>query len=286
MDSQSITLSSLRIAFEQLGLRAGMGLVMHSSLSTFGYVEDGASTVIRALQEALTPSGTLLMPSFNHNTAFDPGAPGYYDPTETPTTNGIIPDTFWRMPGVHRSLDPTHAVAAWGSHALDYTQNHHRTLTMGPASPLGMLQHDGGYCLLLGVSYHANTFHHVVEMTTSAPCLGKRTEAYPVRLPGGRTVLGRTWGWRDGTCPITDTGRYIPLMHPIQQQVKVGNAMLTLYKLQDGYGVIAPLLQNGVDGFPPCSDCPIRPRLTPFTVPSDWDSIKQQPVPESTGWTY
>jgi len=286
VDTSPITLYSLRIAFERVGLHPGMGLVVHSSLSAFGHVDGGAPTVIRALQEALTPSGTLLLPSFNHNAAFDPGAPGYYDPTETPTTNGIIPDTFWRMPGVFRSMDPTHAIAAWGYHANDYTQYHHRTLTMGPDSPLGLLQQHGGFCLLLGVSYHANTFHHVVEMTTSAPCLGQRTEAYPVRLSRERTVLARTWGWRSGSCPITDAGRYIPLMEPIQHQDKLGQATLTLYRLQDGFTVIESLLKEGLDGFPPCSGCLIRPRLTPFTVPSDWDPHHCQPVPESTAWTY
>ena len=57
--------------------------------------------------------------------------PRVFDPQETPTTNGRIADTFWRMPGVLRSLNPTHPFAAWGRHAERYTALHHRTLTMG-----------------------------------------------------------------------------------------------------------------------------------------------------------
>ena len=38
--------------------------------------------------------------------------------------------------------------------------------------------------------------------------------------------------------------------------------------------MIAPLLQNGCDGFPPCSQCPIRPMKTEFNVESDWDMEK------------
>jgi len=119
----------------------------------------------------------------SRNSKIQEGGPGYYHPGETPTTDGAIPDAFWRMPGVQRSLDPTHAFAAWGKDSLRYTRFHHRTLTMGPESPLGLLQRDGGYGLLLGVGYYANTFHHVVEMSTAAPCLGRRSEAYPVILP-------------------------------------------------------------------------------------------------------
>ena len=111
--------------------------MVHSSLKSFGRVEGGARTVIAALMEVITPEGTLLFPSFNHGRAFEEGQPGYFDPRETPTTNGAIPDLFWRMPGVLRSLAPTHAFAAWGKNARRYMQFHHRTLTMGPESPLG-----------------------------------------------------------------------------------------------------------------------------------------------------
>ena len=60
---------------------------------------------------------------------------------------------------------------------------------MGPESPLGFLMRDEGYGLLLGVGYQANTFHHVVEMSTGAPCLGMRTRSFPAaarRWPSGR----------------------------------------------------------------------------------------------------
>ena len=147
----SITQAEIRAALEDSGLLRGAGVMVHSSLKSFGRVEGGAQAVIAALMDAITPAGTLLMPSFNHDTLFQPGGPGYYHPGESLTTNGAIPDAFWRLPGVQRSLDPTHAVAAWGQHSLRYTQFHHRTLTMGPESPLGLLQREGGYALLLGV---------------------------------------------------------------------------------------------------------------------------------------
>jgi len=262
--------------------------MVHSSLSSFGRVKGGARAVIEALQEAVGPEGTLMMPSFNHGAAYRPGAAGYYSPLETPTTNGAIPDAFWRMDGVRRSLNPTHAFAAWGRHAERYTQHHHRTLTMGPGSPLGLLASDGGYCLLMGVGYRANTFHHVVEMSTGAPCLGRRTEAYPVLLPDGRRVEGRTWGWRAGRCPITDEQRYAPLMEArgLERRHMVGGAELILYRLWDCYDVVAGLLATGVDGFPSCSRCPVRPRVTEHTVPSDWDEDAGRPVADSVAWTY
>ena len=261
----TVTKNDILSGLGALGLGPGAGVIVHSSLKSFGFVEDGPQTVIEALMETLTPDGTLLMPSFNHDLPFREGGPGVYDPTQTPTINGAIPDHFWRMPGVLRSLDPTHPVAAWGRNARRYTDFHHRTLTMGPESPLGLLCAEDGVALLLGVGYWANTFHHVVEMSTGAPCLGRRTEAYPVRLPDGRLVEGRTWGWREDDCPINDHVLYAEEMaeRGLQHEARIGQCRAILYRLKDGYRVIAELLQQGQDGFPPCRRCPIRPRQRP-----------------------
>lgn len=274
--------------FCALGLYAGMGVMVHSSLRSFGRVEGGAPTVIAALMDVLTSEGTLLMPSFNHGLPFEEDGPGVYDPLTTPTINGAIPAAFWRMPRVFRSLDPTHAIAAWGKHAERYTAHHQRTLTMGPQSPLGLLNADGGYGLLLGIDYTYNTFHHCVETTLNSPCLGKRTETYPVQLPDGRRVLGRTWGWRNGACPFSDLNRYSAHMaeHGLHRQRLIGNCKATLFKLQDCFDVVSELLRDGAWGFPPCSGCPIRPRSVEQTVESDWDEATQTIKCESDAWTY
>lgn len=284
----AITKKDIRTGLGEIGVKPGFGLMVHGSLTSFGRVEGGARTVIAALMEAVTVEGTLLMPSFNHGAPFLEEGPGYFNPAETPTTNGIIPDTFWRMPGVYRSLNPTHAFAAWGKHARRYTEIHHRTLTMGPQSPLGLLYGDDGHCLLMGVGYAANTFHHVVEMSLTVPCLGYRTEAYPVHLPDGRQVEGRTWGWRERFCPFTDEGRYYEEMPKLglQREAWVGSSRFILFRLRDCFDVVAEILRNGKDGFPPCSRCPIRPRQVAAVVPSDWDAHRQCVEPGSAAWHY
>jgi aminoglycoside N3'-acetyltransferase len=261
-----------------LGIGPGQRLVVHASLSSFGRVRGGPESVIEALMQVLTPSGTLLMPSFNHGAPFEAGGPGWYDPLETPTANGAIADAFWRLPGVHRSLDPTHAFAGWGEGAERYLEGHHRTLTMGPESPLGLLLRDGGWGLLMGVDYRVNTFHHVVEVMTGAPCLGKRTERYPVRLADGRLVEGRTWGWRAARCPLTGAGGYGEELaaRGLERRGVVGLSTLRLFRLSDCFELVARLLRDGAPGAPPCRHCPVRPRRVAATVPSDWDEARGQ----------
>lgn len=284
-----LTRADIAAGLRALGVHAGMGLMVHSSLRSFGRVDGGAASVVSALMDVLTPDGTLLMPTFNHGEPFEPGGAGVFDPRHTRTLNGAIPDYYWRLPGVLRSLDPTHPFAAWGRHAQRYVANHHRTLTMGPHSPLGLLHADGGYVLLLGVWYGSNTFHHVVEMSGGAPCLGRRTEAYPVQpTDDGRLIIGRTWGWRERACPITDRHRYGARMaeRGYESTGLIGACAVTLFSLRDCYEVVSGALRDGMDGYPPCSACPIRPRAVAETVASDWDDEQQCLKPDSVALTY
>ena len=274
IDPPTVTHDEILSGLRTIGVRPGMRLMVHSSLSSFGRVDGGAQTVITALTDAVTPAGLLLMPSFNHFAPFRRGGPSLYDPATTPTTNGLIPETFRRMPGVWRSLNPSHAYACWGNGAGELLCHHHLTLTMGPDSPLGRLGRAGGFCLMLGTDYHTNTYKHVVETTLGAPCLGRRTLALPVRLPGGRTVSLRTWTFRASPCPIMDPDEHAEremIRRKLHRRTTVGSARLTLFRLSDCFDVLAAMLRSGHAGFPPCRRCPVRPGVGPGPVPSDWD---------------
>ena len=121
-EQDAVTQDMIVAGLRRLGLSAGAQVMVHSSLKSFGTVIGGAEAVIRAIMEVLTPVGTLMMPSFNHGRAFELDGPGIFDPLTTPTSNGAIPQTFWQMEGVCRSLNPTHSFAAWGKHARTYTE--------------------------------------------------------------------------------------------------------------------------------------------------------------------
>lgn len=281
MTKAIVTSEEIKSGLEKFNLSRGDRLMVHSSLSSFGWVEGGAETVIKALMELVGGEGTILMPSFNHGAPFNEDDAGVFDPLKTRCTNGRIPDTFWRMDGVYRSLNPTHSFAAWGHDARRYTENHHLTLTMGEDSPLGLLACDGGYQINLGTSHNSTTAKHVAETINRSPCLGYRTEEYPVRLPDGSIAQYRTWGWRERNCPLTDSGKYIERnMERLRLQKRdiIGKCVVTCFKLQDFLEVISSMLSKGYDGFPPCFGCPIRPREVDVTRPSDWDEENKSPL--------
>ena len=58
------TRSSLLADLQQLGMRPGVTLMVHASLSSLGWVAGGPVAVIQALLDAVGEGGTLVMPSF------------------------------------------------------------------------------------------------------------------------------------------------------------------------------------------------------------------------------
>lgn len=48
---------------KRIGLQNDMEIEVHSSLSSFGYIEGGATTVIEALMECVGNNGSIFMPT-------------------------------------------------------------------------------------------------------------------------------------------------------------------------------------------------------------------------------
>jgi aminoglycoside 3-N-acetyltransferase len=167
---QGLTTQDLLRGLRTLGLARGDAVLVHSSLSSLGYVQGGADTVIDALLMAVAPDGTVLVPTLTGSAALDAEHPPVYDPAETPCWTGRIPETFRRRPDAVRSLHPTHSVAAIGTQARELTAGHEHSITpCGPDSPYGRLAASGGYILLLGVGHEVNTSYHLVEEIVGVP---------------------------------------------------------------------------------------------------------------------
>ena len=147
-----------------LGVGQGGVLLVHSSFRAVRPVEGGPLGLIRALRDAIGPEGTLVMPSW---TGSDDEL---FDPASTPAAPdlGVVPDTFWRLPGVARSRHPF-AFAAAGPQASRITAD---PLPLPPhiaESPVGRVHELDGQVLLLGVGHDADTTIHLAELLAGVP---------------------------------------------------------------------------------------------------------------------
>jgi aminoglycoside 3-N-acetyltransferase len=158
----------------ELGLKAGMVVMVQGSVEALGEVEGGADTVIAALLEAVGPEGTVAMP------AMAPAGQEVFDVEHSPSASGALSEAFRHWPGVRRSLHPTHSVCALGPQAEALIAGHlDEPSAVGPGSPWGKLARlSQGYVLLLGVDQNANTLLHYAEEIVDAPYLEVVTRDY------------------------------------------------------------------------------------------------------------
>lgn len=162
-----VTAGDIVAGLRNLGVQPGDKLLVHSSLSSLGQVKGGAEAVIDALIEAVSPGGTVLVPTLTGDETLSPTNPPLFDPANTPCWTGTIPETFRKRHDAVRSLHPTHSVAAIGPDALRLTADHINSVTpCDELSPYGKLAKcDNAYVLLVGVDHQVSTtFHHVEEI--------------------------------------------------------------------------------------------------------------------------
>ena len=240
------TLSSLSRDLSELGLRAGMTVMVHSSLRRVGWTVGGPVTVIRALLGALGPTGTLVMPAespyvSDPSTWHDPRVPPewhetirenlpVFDPLTTPTTMGAIAEAFRTFPGTRRSNHPLVSVCANGRHAEAITRHHALEFCEGRGTPFERLYELDGYTLLLGVGFNRCSSLHYAE--SLVPNRRTSLSRFPI-VQDGRRV------WVEKPDMAYDEGVHFPVVGRQFAEARaltagrVGNADALLFSTRD-----------------------------------------------------
>jgi aminoglycoside 3-N-acetyltransferase len=181
-------------------------LVVHSSLTSLGWVAGGAAAVVDALLDAVGTDGTITMPAHSGDWG-DPA--GWENPpvpsdwwdeilVERPAFNpyatplhkmGAIAENLLLRRETLRSSHPLHSHMANGLHAKQVIASHPLEDGFGDFSPLGRLYDLGAKVLLLGVGHGQNTSLHLAESRAQWP--GKQQVEYKSKIlssDGARSV--------------------------------------------------------------------------------------------------
>lgn len=143
-------------------------MLVHSAVGGLGQFPGGIPDVVAALREH---AGTLCLPTHTYCYPAAFGQPGpVFDPRSTPSKNGILTETFRTQPGVLRSINATHSLAASGPQEKALTENHELLdAPCGKDSPWDRLVQKNAGVLLFGVSFRAYTPYHTAEDAADSP---------------------------------------------------------------------------------------------------------------------
>jgi aminoglycoside 3-N-acetyltransferase len=197
------TFDSLVREFSELGVVAGMTVMVHSSLGRVGWTTGGPVTVIRALLESVGPDGTVAMPAESPSVS-DPRAHlPVFDPLTTPTTMGAVPEAFRTFPGTVRSNHPLVSVCANGRFSEEITKHHELAFCEGLGTPFEKLYTLDAFTLLLGVGFDRCTSLHYAE--SLVPSRRTAISRFPMMRNGERV-------WMEVPDMASDNGVHFPIV--------------------------------------------------------------------------
>ena len=240
-----VTHSMLVDGFGSLGLADGDTVIVHSSLSRFGYVEGGADTVVDALLAAVGPEGTVAVPT--SPVIWKGGSHFHYikhnpilDLRVTPSKLGAITNALRVRPEARPSLSACHTLHAIGARR-DWLLAGAETAVYptGPGTPWHRNCIGGGKVLLIGIGQNSNTTIHTIEEAGGAPILS--TEVfYPMVIDlEGRIITVPTRAHLPNHPRAFEKMDAVCREHGIMQVGQIGNATLRLIEAK-------PFLEIGV----------------------------------------
>lgn len=247
--------AELEAALRGLGLGAGDVVFVHSSFDAFRGFTGKPSDVIETLQRIVGGQGVIMMPTM----AFGGTALDYAlkhpvtDLRRLPSRMGLVTEIFRRLPGIVRSVHPTHPIALWGKDAQALAAGHHLARTpCGSPSPLHALLGRGGKILLLGANFNVLTFYHTLEEVLEdrlpvKPFTEQTLDLVVVDMEG-REWACQTRLYDPSVSRRRDLGRLLDELRRLGlwHGRKVGGLAVGLVSAQDVLRAVESLLARGV----------------------------------------
>ena len=166
--------------FSQLGIRQGDTLLVHTSLSSVGYVVGGEETLYYALREVIGNEGTIVVPSQTVEIS-DPASwqyppvpeewhyvirdamPAYSKELSYSKAMGAFSQFIGILPDSIRSNHPMYSFTAIGENASEIIGQDRMDFPFGDKSPLGRMYSIGAKVLMIGTDFETNTSLHLAE---------------------------------------------------------------------------------------------------------------------------
>ncbi len=231
----SVTREQIAAGLRDLGVSEGDTLMVHSSLSSFGFVEGGAPTVVQAMLDALAETGTLIAPTFGE---YLQGQGNAWDRENSPSLMGRISETVRTWPGALRSSHGAHPLGAIGPNAQLICRTPHKT-GFGPDSPFKTMVEINAWILLMGVTYTNCTLFHLMEAEAEVPYRYVEERKGAITIDGVTDPDGSAWEYTrmDGA-----SNDFMVLGNELERRnlvhiATIGESTQRLFRAADAYRV-------------------------------------------------
>lgn len=245
------TKTDLMKQIEELGIKPTDTLLIHSSMKSIGEVEGRGDTVLDAFMEYLK-HGLLVFPTHTWEQMSD--TYNVFDPKTESSCVGLLSNLFMLRPGVHRSLHPTHSVAAFGKDAKSFSQGEERFDTPCPREGCwGKLYDLDAKILFIGCSLRTNTIIHGVEEWNHIPNrLSKQLQPLKIKLEDGQIIERPLYRHHNETGDVSKN--YGKLTEPllsleIAKRGKFGDAKTILCQTKQMVDLTSRFLKRNQDLF-------------------------------------
>jgi len=255
------TKNDLITQFQTIGIKKGDVLLVHSSLSKIGFIENGPKDFVDALLETVGSEGHILMPN-SPNASFQLDyiqQLSVFDVQNDVSKLGAITEYFRKLPNSIRSEHPTEPVSCVGPNADFFVGNHFGNMTpYNEKSPFYKVSQMNGKILYVGVTLdNAGTNLHTLEDAISDfkyPVYHEEIFDVKVKSIDGTNKSMQTKVHNPVWSKKRQCDELLPLFEAanVAQKVKIGNAETWLFDAKMMLNVMIDEYQkNGVTMYTP-----------------------------------
>ena len=188
-----ITKEFLIHKFSQLGIKEGDTLLVHTSLSSLGYLVGGSEALFLALRDVIGEQGTIVVPSQTVEIS-DPASwqyppvpeewhdvirdamPAYSKELSYSKAMGAFSQLIGILPESIRSNHAMYSFTAIGEKAIEIIGQDSFDFPFGDESPLGRLYSIGAKILMIGTDFETNTSLHLAESRLNREVIQERSK--------------------------------------------------------------------------------------------------------------
>jgi len=149
-----VEISDFAATLSALEIGQGDSLMVHSAWDGMRQLRAKPSEVIETLKMLVGNGGTLIMPTGPIEQMRE--GMQVYNIEKSPSSLGLLSESFRRMPDVSRSPFPMGTVSAWGKLAGEFTKDFYRAsdgTPYGPGSPYWKMRDYNGKVLIIGIDF-------------------------------------------------------------------------------------------------------------------------------------